>query len=122
MIKKIHKKNVAADPLRGLFATTINGKPVVVEYEPAPELRDAEQVPLQEPGGIEAFLQREVLPHAHDAWYVPGTVKTGYEISFTRHFYKPTPMRTLEEIRADIVALERESDGLLADIIGENAT
>jgi type I restriction enzyme M protein len=121
VIRKIHKKGTKADPLRGLFATTLAGKAAVVEYEPDPDLRDTEQVPLQEPGGIEAFLQREVLPHAGDAWYVPDSVKTGYEVSFTRYFYKPAPLRTLEEIRADIVALERESDGLLAEIIGVEA-
>ena len=45
-------------------------------------------------------------------------MKIGYEISFTRHFYKPKPMRTLEEIRADILALEQESEGLLEGIVG----
>jgi type I restriction enzyme M protein len=60
-----------------------------------------------------------VLPHAPDAWYVPEGVKTGYEISFTRHFYKPQPLRTLEEIRVDILALEKETEGLLGEIIGE---
>ncbi len=118
VIKKIHKKGAVADPLRGLFATTINGKPAVVEYEPDGDLRDTEQIPLLEEGGIEAFLKREVLPYAPDAWYVPDSVKTGYEISFTRYFYKPQPMRTLEEIRADILALEKETEGLLEDIIG----
>ncbi len=118
LIKKIHKKGTAADPLRGLFEATIAGKPAVVEYEPDPELRDTEQVPLLEDSGIEAFLRREVLPHAPDAWYVPDSVKTGYEISFTRYFYKPQPLRTLEEIRADILALERETEGLLGEIIG----
>ena len=118
VIKKIHKKGTAADPLRGLFAATIGGKPAVVEYEPDPDLRDTEQVPLLEAGGIEAFLRREVLPHAADAWYVPDSVKTGYEISFTRYFYRPQPLRTLEEIRADILALERETEGLLGEIIG----
>jgi type I restriction enzyme M protein len=118
MLRKVHKKNVKADPLRGLFGTTINGKPVVVEYEPDPDFRDSEQVPLLEDGGIEAFLKREVLPHAPDAWYVADSVKTGYEISFTRYFYKPMPLRSLEEIRADILALERETEGLLHEIIG----
>ncbi|PIX95640.1 MAG: restriction endonuclease subunit S [Hydrogenophilales bacterium CG_4_10_14_3_um_filter_63_21] len=118
VIKKIHRK-VQADPLRGLFAATIGGKQCVVEYEPDPDLRDSEQIPLLEPGGIEAFLRREVLPHAPDAWYDPESVKIGYEVSFTRYFYKPQPLRSLEEIRADIVALERETDGLLAEIIGE---
>jgi len=96
----------------------VNGKPAVVEYEPDSELRDTEQIPLTEDGGIDAFLRREVLPHAPDAWYVPDSVKTGYEISFTRYFYKPKPMRSLEEIRADILALEQETEGLLGEIIG----
>jgi len=121
VIKKIHKKGAVADPLRGLFETRIGGKPAVVEYEPDPDLRDTEQVPLLEEGGIEAFLRREVLPHAADAWYVPESVKTGYEISFTRYFYKPQPLRTLEEIRADILALEKETEGLLGEIIGGQA-
>ena len=90
----------------------------MVEYEPDTDLRDTEQVPLLEEGGIEAFLRREVLPHAADAWYDPDSVKTGYEISFTRYFYKPQPLRTLEEIRADILALEKETEGLLGEIIG----
>ena len=93
----------------------------MVEYEPDPDLRDTEQVPLMEAGGIEAFLKREVLPHAPDAWYLPESVKTGYEVSFTRYFYKPAPLRSLEEIRADILALERETEGLLSEIIGSDA-
>jgi len=118
VIRRIHKKGTPADPLRGLFEATIGGKPAVVEYETDPDLRDTEQVPLLEDGGIEAFIQREVLPHAPDAWYVLDSVKTGYEISFTRYFYKPQLLRTLEEIRADILALEKETEGLLGEIIG----
>lgn len=119
VISKIHRAGkTKPDPLRGLFEATVNGKPVVVEYEPDTDLRDTEQVPLLEEGGIEAFIRREVLPHATDAWYDPDSVKTGYEISFTRYFYKPQPMRTLEEIRADILALEKETEGLLSEIIG----
>ncbi|HET9264291.1 MAG TPA: hypothetical protein VFO14_14660 [Vicinamibacterales bacterium] len=68
-----------------------------MEYEPDPDLRDTEQVPLLEEGGIEAFLKREVLPYAADAWCDRDSVKTGYEISFTRYFYKPQPLRSLEE-------------------------
>jgi type I restriction enzyme M protein len=118
VIRKIHKKSTAPDPLRGLFEATLDGKPAVVEYESDPDLRDTEQVPLLEDGGIEAFLRREVLPHAPDAWYLPDSVKVGYEISFTRYFYQPKPLRTLEEIRADILALERETEGLLKEIVG----
>ena len=118
VIKKIHKRGATPDPLHGLFAATISGKPAVVEYEPDSDLRDTEQVPLLEEGGIEAFIKREVLPHAVDAWYDPESVKTGYEISFTRYFYKPQPLRTLDEIRADILALQQETGGLLSEIIG----
>ena len=116
VIKKIHKKGTEADPLRGRFEVTINGRPAVVEYEPDTDLRDTEQIPLQEEGGIEAFLRREVLPYAVDAWYQADSVRIGYEISFTRYFYKPQPMRTLEEIRADILAVEQETVGLLDDL------
>ena len=116
VIRKIYKRGTDADPLRGRFAATIDGRPAVVEYEPDTDLRDTEQIPLQEAGGIEAFLRREVLPCAADAWYPPDSVRTGYEISFTRYFYNSKPMRTLEELRADILALERETVGLLSEI------
>jgi type I restriction enzyme M protein len=118
VIRKMHKKGSTDDPPRGLFSAAIEGKSTVVEYEPDADLRDTEQVPLLEEGGIEAFLRREVLPYAADAWYVPDSVKTGCEISFTRYFYKPQPLRTLEEIRADILAVEEETEGLLDHIIG----
>ena len=117
VIRRVHKSGAEPDPLRGLFAATIDGKPAVVEYDPDTDLRDTEQVSLLEEGGVEAFLRREVLPYAPDAWYAPSSVKVGYEISFTRHFYKPAPLRPLEEIRADILALEHETDGLLAEIL-----
>ena len=119
VIRRIHKRGTEADPLRGLFETTIDAKSAVVEYEPDTELRDTEQIPLLEDGGIEAFLRREVLPYAVDAWYRADSVKVGYEISFNRYFYKPQPMRTLEEIRADILALEKETAGLLDDVLFE---
>jgi type I restriction enzyme M protein len=66
-----------------------------VEYEPDPELRDTEQVPLLEDGGIAGFFGREVLPHLPDAWIDDSATRIGYEISFTRYFYKPERMRTL---------------------------
>ena len=90
----------------------------MVEYEPDSELRDTERCRCKEQGGIEAFIRREVLPHAPDAWIDEAKTKIGYEISFTRYFYKPQPLRTLEAIRADILALEQETEGLMADIIG----
>ena len=118
VIKRIYKKGTEADPLRGLFEVKIGRTNRVVEYEPDTGLRDTEQVPLLEPGGIEAFLEREVLPHAPDAWYKADSVKIGYEISFNRYFYAPQALRNLDDIRADIVAVERDTDGLLAEILG----
>jgi type I restriction enzyme M protein len=119
VVRRVHKPGkVEADPLRGLFPATTDGKSHVVEYEPDSELRDTETVPFKEPGGIEAFIRREVLPHAPDAWVDEAKTAIGYEISFTRYFYKPQPLRPLEAIRADILALEKETEGLMADIIG----
>jgi type I restriction enzyme M protein len=118
VIKKIHKPSTAADPMHGLFEVTIKGASRVVEYEPDSDIRDTEQVPLLEGGGIEAFITREVLPFSPDAWFVETSIKIGYEINFNRYFYKPQPLRSLEEIRADILALEKETEGLLSEIVG----
>ena len=117
VVKKVHGRGAAASPIQGLFEFGDGTRRRVAEYEPDTELRDTEQIPLQEEGGIEGFLGREVLPYAPHAWYVPESVKIGYEVSFNRYFYKPEPMRTLEEIRADILAVERETAGLLHEII-----
>jgi type I restriction enzyme M protein len=118
VIRRVHWRGTAADPPRGRFGATIDGKPAVVEYEPDPDLRDIEQVSLLEDGGIEAFVRREVLPDATDAWYEPDSAKTGYEIRFASYFYKPPRVRSLDEIRSDIFALQRETDGLLEQIVG----
>ena len=119
VIKKTHKPGkMKPDPLRGLFESKIDGKTCVVEYEPDSELRDSEQIPLLEEGGIEAFIKREVLPYTPDAWLVEADTKIGYEVSFTRHFYQPPKLRTLAQISADILALEHETEGLLSEITG----
>ena len=118
-IVKVKQGTAQADSLHGLFAATVKGKACLVEYEPDTALRDTEQIPLLEEGGIEAFFRREVLPYTPDAWIDPDKTQIGYEISFTRHFYKPLPTRTLQEIKADIYALEQETDGLLEQIVGE---
>ena len=103
----------------GIYIEEVGKDRYAVEYEADADLRDTEQVPLQEPGGIETFFTREVLPHAPDAWIEWGATKIGYEISFARYFYKPTPLRTLEQIRADILKLEEHTEGLLHKIVGE---
>ena len=117
VIKKVHRHGPVADPIRGLHEVSDGSQQRVVEYESDTELRDTEQIPLQEEGGIDGFLRREVLPYAEDAWYVPKSVKVGYEISFNRYFYRPEPMRTLDEIRAEIAAVEREAEGLLDGVV-----
>lgn len=118
VIKKIYSKGkVKPNPLYGIYETEIQGKQVCVEFEPDTDLRDTEQVPLLEDGGIEGFFGREVLPYAPDGWIDASKTQVGYEISFTRYFYKPTQLRTLEEIQKDIFALEKETEGILEDIV-----
>ncbi len=118
VIAKIHKPaNTKPDPLHGLYEATVKGKKAIVEYETDTDLRDTEQIPLLEDGGIPAFIRREVLPYTPDAWVDQSRTQIGYEISFTRHFYKPKPLRTLDEIRADILAVQQESEGLLEEIL-----
>jgi type I restriction enzyme M protein len=120
VIAKVHKPGkTTPDPLHGRYDSKLDGKKFVVEYEPDSDLRDTEQIPLLDPGGIEAFIRREALPFTPDAWIKEDATKIGYEISFTRHFYKPQPLRTLEEICTDIIALEKETEGLLGEIVGK---
>ncbi len=105
------------ESLHGRYQQKLGGRTVVVEYEPDPELRDTEQVPFLEEGGIEAFIRREVLPHAEDAWVDEDRTEIGYEISFTRHFHQPKPLRDLAAIERDILALEREAADLLRQVV-----
>lgn len=102
--------------LRALITTTDpDCRPVQGEADKA--LRDTEQIPLSYEGGIEAFMQREVLPYAPDAYVAEGETKVGYELSFTKYFYRPTELRSIREITADIRQIEQETDGLLAAIL-----
>lgn len=82
--------------------------------EPDPVLRDTETVPLRE--DIDEYMAREVLPHAPDAWVDQAKTKIGYEIPLNRHFYVYEPPRPLEEIDADLQALEHEIISLLAEV------
>ena len=115
VIKKIHKiGKVETNPLHGLYETDQG----IVEYEPDTNLRDTEQIPLLHEGGIQAFFRDEVLTFAPDAWIDSSKTQIGYEISFTKYFYKPVKLRTLHEIVKDIKTLEAETEGLLNEIIG----
>ena len=82
-------------------------------------LRDKEQVPLTYEGGIEAFVRNEILPYTPDAIVDTDDYVIGYELSFTKYFYTPKQLRTLDEIRADIRAIEESTKGLLDNILNE---
>jgi len=84
--------------------------------EPDPDLRDYENVPLKE--DIADYMAREVLPHVPDAWVDESKTKIGYEINFNRYFYQYTPPRPLEEIEADLKAIEKEIADMLAEVAG----
>jgi type I restriction enzyme M protein len=83
--------------------------------EPDAELRDNENVPLKD--DIETYFKREVKPHVPDAWIDPSKTKVGYEIPFTRHFYRYKALRPLTEIEGEIRALEAEIQGMLAEAL-----
>lgn len=85
-------------------------------YESNTDLRDAESVPLKD--SILRYFRAEVAPHVGEAWINLETVKIGYEISFNKYFYRHKPLRGLDEVTADILALEEQADGLIADILG----
>ena len=84
--------------------------------KPDTKLRDAERVPLTE--DIDDYYQREVKPHLPDSWMDRKKDKVGYEINFNRYFYQYTPLRSLKEITDELLALERESEGLLNEVLG----
>lgn len=84
-------------------------------YEPESDLRDSENVPLKE--SIHGYFKREVLPHAEEAWIDLSKTKIGYEMSFNKYFYQHKPLRRLDEVAEEILALERESEGLIAQIL-----
>ncbi|MEA5110025.1 hypothetical protein SDC9_18046 [bioreactor metagenome] len=86
-------------------------------YEADSDLRDTENVPLDE--DIETYFEREVLQHVPDAWIDHSKTVKGYEISFTRYFYNYEPPRSIEEITAEILQLEKETDGILNEIVND---
>lgn len=96
-----------------------NGKPILKSGKPVADtsLRDTENVPLKE--DIEEYFKREVLPYAPDAWIDNTKTKVGYEIPFTRYFYKYVPPRKSEDIMGEIIELEKSLDGVLEEIFNE---
>ncbi|WP_026810948.1 type I restriction-modification system subunit M [Arenibacter latericius] len=86
-----------------------------ITYETESDLRDSENVPLKD--NIHDYFLREVKPHVDEAWINLDATKIGYEISFNKYFYKHTPLRSIEEVTQDILELEKQSDGLIAEIL-----
>lgn len=105
-LKKIRPYITEADP---------DAKEVAGEADP--ELRDTENIPLSYEGGIAAFIQKEVLPYAPDAYVDEDKTKIGYEISFTKYFYKPVKLRDMKDVLASLAELEKESEGVMDDIV-----
>ena len=88
-----------------------------VAGEADPELRDTENIPFQYEGGIHTFIEKEVLPYAPDAYVDEEKTKIGYEISFTKYFYKPVKLRDMKDILASLAELEKESEGVMDEIV-----
>lgn len=88
-----------------------------IEGEPDVDLRDMENIPFTYAGGIDTFMKNEVLTYAPDAWVDEKKTQIGYEISFTKYFYKPVELRDMSDILSSLSTLEQEADGLLAGIM-----
>jgi len=97
----------------GYYATGKKGE--YIEHETESDLRDTENVPLKE--NIYGYFLREVKPHLAEAWINLDATKIGYEISFNKFFYHHKPLRSIEEVSADILKLEEASEGLIRDIL-----
>lgn len=82
------------------------------------DLRDTENIPFTYDGGIDGFIEREVHPYAPDAWVDEKKTQIGYEVSFTKYFYKPVELRDIKEILDNLASLENEARNIIDDVIG----
>jgi type I restriction enzyme M protein len=116
LAKLLDKLGCAAEDLAdfGYFATDVKEEYII--YESSTDLRDSENVTLRE--SIHGYFKREVKPHVDEAWIDIDSTKIGYEISFNKYFYRHKPLRNVEEVGKEIIALEQQSDGLIAQILG----
>ena len=99
------------------FITETDPHAKEVEGESDSNLRDSENIPFNYDGGIDAFIEKEVKPYAPDAYVDESKTKIGYEISFTKYFYKPVELRDMKDILASLAELEKESDGVMDEIV-----
>ena len=103
-----------SDFLYSLIEVDENAEPVTKNGKliPNPALRDTEQVPFRYNGGIDGFMQNEVLPYVPDAYVDDTKTKVGYELSFTKYFYKPTELRPLADIKAELISIHNSTEQL----------
>ena len=127
VIKKIHK--LTGDKLDKLLTHlgcseqdladfgyySTNNPYEYIEYESSSDLRDSESIPLTQ--NILNYFKLEVKPHITEAWINLDSIKIGYEISFNKYFYRHKPLRSIEEVSRDILELEKQSDGLIHEIL-----
>ena len=115
-------KKANADALQRYFTEVCPDAEIVLDDNgsPVPDkaLEDSEIIPFRYENGIEGFLQNEILPYTPDAWIDEDSIQTGYELSFTKYFYKPKQLRTIDEISKDIRDIEQRTDGMLNEILG----
>lgn len=115
LAKLLHYLGCRADQLPDFGYYPTGKKDEYATYESQSDLRDSENVPLNE--NVHDYFLREVKPHVDEAWIDLEKTKIGYEISFNKYFYQHTPLRSIEEVSAEILALDKESDGLIAEIL-----
>lgn len=98
----------------GYYASNKKGEYIC--YESNSDLRDSESVPLKD--HIHDYFLAEVKPHVDEAWINLDATKIGYEISFNKYFYRHQPLRSMEAVAKDIIQLEQQAEGLIAEILG----
>jgi len=114
--KLLHRLGCAVQQLSDFGYYPSGKKDEYIIFEGDSNLRDSEHVPIKE--SIHDYFLREVRPHVEEAWIDLEKTKIGYEISFNKYFYQHKPLRSIEEVRDDILALEKENEGLIMDILG----
>ncbi|MFA5434017.1 MAG: class I SAM-dependent DNA methyltransferase [Candidatus Paceibacterota bacterium] len=113
--KLLHHLDCTVEQLPDFGYYPTGKKDEYIIYESQSDLRDSENVPLNE--SIHDYFLREVKPHVDEAWIDLDKTKIGYEISFNKYFYQHKPLRSIEEVSDEILALDKESDGLIMDIL-----
>lgn len=120
---RVKPKKKHIDLLQKYYTTTCPDAEIVFDSDGCQiadkALEDTEIIPFRYEGGIDGFLQNEILPYTHDAWIDEKFIQVGYELSFTKYFYKPKALRSIEDITRDIRAIEERTEGMLDDILGK---